>query len=155
MAPSTAIPMSLRAFIMNLQFQSITERTDETVKPLAPLSPFPRHPSETELRPEHERVLRLARPVGIVVEDRPFEIECVSEVLREVPIQTGSPGFDFPAGTGRRQAQREGAIVDTQGVVPRGQLKCTEVAVAEIEVRTRAYANARIGRAFSRQHEGT
>ena len=58
----------------------------------------------------------------------------------------------LPAGTGGREAERERALRRPQRVIPRGDLKRAEVAVAEIEVARRPDAGAVVRRLLAGQH---
>src|SRR4029077_6871776 len=78
--------------------------------------------SEVELRAKREAVLGCPRSAWIAVEHRSFEIQCVPNVSSRVPTEPHSIAFGFAARPGRRETEREGAVVDLQRVVPRGNL---------------------------------
>src|SRR5262245_42761101 len=79
--------------------------------------------SEVQLRAKRETVLGRSRSARIVVKHCSFEIQRVPKVPGRIPAEPHSIAVSFLARPGGGEAEREGAIIDLQGLVPRSNLE--------------------------------
>src|SRR5688572_21278674 len=86
----------------------------------------------------------MAWPVGIVVEHRSFEVECVPDVSSHVPPEAKRPGIHFVARPWCRETERDRLGVGLEHVIARRNLEGAPVTGAEVEVVPWAHACRRI-----------